>query len=413
MRIFPVTQLDEASPHADPGTDVVSGSASPPPARASRLSVRRASSEVRDARTAAIELVRELAQPDAALALFFYPPDLDAATFAKCLAELLPHPFMGCSTAGGLNALKGLTAHTIEGVSLSAEAFHAEVRLISDVGSLTPGQAEEICQGIFRTRGREVPLLGETLAFLLIDGLTGAEEAVTAELFAALRGVPLFGGSAGDDLRFERTSVMVNGEVRSGAAALCVIETQIPFRVFREQHITPTDTRLVITGADATRRIVTEINGMPAAQAYAKALGLDRSDLGPAVFSRHPVTVAIDGEHFVRSIQRLGPDDSLIFFCAIDEGVVLRLARGADLATRLEAKLHDLACELDGLDLVIACDCVLRRLEVQQLGQADTIAEILRPYPFVGFSTYGEQLDAVHVNQTMTGVAFGSRRRTP
>ena len=36
-----------------------------------------------------------------------------------------------------------------------------------------------------------------------------------------------------------------------------------------------------------------------------------------------------------------------------------------------------------------------------------TVAEVLRDHLAVGFSTYGEQYGGVHVNQTLTGIAFG------
>ena len=34
------------------------------------------------------------------------------------------------------------------------------------------------------------------------------------------------------------------------------------------------------------------------------------------------------------------------------------------------------------------------------------ISEVLSRHSVVGFSTYGEQIGPMHVNQTMTGVAF-------
>jgi len=41
---------------------------------------------------------------------------------------------------------------------------------------------------------------------------------------------------------------------------------------------------------------------------------------------------------------------------------------------------------------------------------AREVAEILAPYPFVGFSTYGEQYNGLHVNQTLTGIALGAAK---
>jgi hypothetical protein len=37
------------------------------------------------------------------------------------------------------------------------------------------------------------------------------------------------------------------------------------------------------------------------------------------------------------------------------------------------------------------------------------MAELYRKYNVVGFGTYGEQYQSMHLNQTLTGIAFGKR----
>ena len=48
----------------------------------------------------------------------------------------------------------------------------------------------------------------------------------------------------------------------------------------------------------------------------------------------------------------------------------------------------------------------LRRMEAQEKQSLGAISQLLRQHRVVGFSTYGEQLNSMHVNQTMTGVAI-------
>ena len=57
-------------------------------------------------------------------------------------------------------------------------------------------------------------------------------------------------------------------------------------------------------------------------------------------------------------------------------------------------------------ETIIACDCILRRLEVEQVQGLREMSRILAGNNVVGFSTYGEQFNSVHVNQTFTGVAI-------
>jgi hypothetical protein len=125
-------------------------------------------------------------------------------------------------------------------------------------------------------------------------------------------------------------------------------------------------------------------------------------------FAAAPVVVIIDGTDYVRSIQKANPDGSLTFFCAIEEGVVFRVAHGVGLVRNLEQTFDKIRAELGKPQLVIGCDCILRKLEVSQNGLNERVAELFRSNNTIGFNSYGEQFRGVHVNQTLTGIAIGS-----
>ncbi len=249
--------------------------------------------------------------------------------------------------------------------------------------------------------------MSSSFALLLIDGLSVREESVTRVLQSALGRVALVGGSAGDGLRFASTYVYSDGAFRSDRAVLVVVATSLPFRTFKTQHFVPTDRRVVVTGADPEHRIVSEIDGRPAADGYARLVGATLADLDPSCFASRPLVVLIGGATYVRSIQKANADGSLTFFCAIEEGVVLRAARGGDLVEDLERTLAGLRDTIGELQLVLGCDCILRRLEVVQSGMRERVEALVREHNVVGFNSYGEQYCGVHVNQTLTGVAIG------
>jgi len=247
-----------------------------------------------------------------------------------------------------------------------------------------------------------------TFALLLIDGLCLREEQVARTLQETLGKVPLAGGSAGDGMRFRKTYVFVDGSFRSDCALLTVVTTPLPFAVFKTQHFVSTDQRLVITEADPPQRVVKEINGLPAAAEYARLLGVTERELTPSRFAASPVVVLIDGNNYVRSIQHANADGSVTLYCAIDEGVVLRVAYGVDLVENLKAALVNLRTQIGPPQLIITCDCILRRLEIMQNKLEDQVGTILNNSNAVGFNTYGEQFHGVHVNQTLTGIAIGA-----
>jgi hypothetical protein len=291
-------------------------------------------------------------------------------------------------------------------LALSADHFAAEATLIEDLGNLVPQMLIHKL-GVARQRlaDRRSAWTSE-FAFLLVDGLSVKEDELAAMLAAGLGPVPMFGGSAGDGTRFRSTSLLHAGRVVSNAAVLTFVRSDCPVRVFSLDHLRPTDQRMVVTEADPARRIVHSINAEPAAREYARLLGRDPDQLSPFIFSAHPVVVRIGGRHHVRAIQRVDDNGDLVFFSAIDEGLVLTLAEPLDMVAHLSAELQDLRGPTGPPQAILAFDCILRRLEAEQRQCGQQLSDLFRRHRVVGFSTYGEQVGAMHVNQTMTGVAF-------
>jgi hypothetical protein len=167
---------------------------------------------------------------------------------------------------------------------------------------------------------------------------------------------------------------------------------------------------MVVTEANPNARLVTEINAEPAAPAYAKMVGLDAEQLSPMIFASYPVVVKIGGEYHVRAIQKVEEDGSLRFYCAIDEGLVLTVARGNDIARTLDEALTGIEAQVGQVEMILGFDCILRRLEAEQMQKTRDVSQILKRHNVVGFSTYGEQFGSMHLNQTFTGVAIGRPR---
>ena len=53
---------------------------------------------------------------------------------------------------------------------------------------------------------------------------------------------------------------------------------------------------------------------------------------------------------------------------------------------------------------------MLRRLDAQNRQIFRDISELYRENRVIGFNTYGEQYRSMHLNQTLTGIAFGVRQ---
>ena len=93
----------------------------------------------------------------------------------------------------------------------------------------------------------------------------------------------------------------------------------------------------------------------------------------------------------------------------IDDGVVLTVAEPRDMVASIATELERIDEEIGGVDFVLGFECVLRRLEAETRQIKRNITDLYRRYHVAGFHTYGEQYNAMHLNQTFTGVAIGHR----
>ncbi len=346
-----------------------------------------------------------------ALVVAFAAPEVERSTFARQLHERFPDSLaLGCTTAGKIG-VGGYCRGGAVGLALSPGAFRVAHTVFRDVRSLGIAEVQLQVQALMRRLAADAapPTASNTFALLLIDGLSFAEEALASMAATVLGDIPLAGGSAGDGLAFGATHVFVGGEALAHGAVLVLVQTELPFEVFKTQHFTAGERRLVVTAAHCPTRTVHEIDGMPAADEFARVHGTTFDGLGPEFFATHPLLVRVGGGEYVRSIQRKNPDGSLTFFCAIEEGLVLRDAKGHELTEELAQVVEKLERSLGEVQATLVFDCILRRLECERRGTVPQVSQIFERARCIGFSTYGEQFRGIHVNQTLTGVAIGTR----
>ncbi|CDX12406.1 conserved hypothetical protein [Mesorhizobium sp. ORS 3324] len=317
--------------------------------------------------------------------------------------------YAGCSTAGEITP-QGLEEGHVLALLLPKASFSTASTMVENLSSSGMDRITGEVASLRRLLRGRAGRAKSVFALCLIDGLSYAEEAVTSAIHWGLDDIPLIGGSAGDDLKFETTRLISNGKVASDSAIVVLIATEIPFHVFKTDNFIPTDEKLVVTASDPDHRIVREFNATNAAEEYATSVGMVPQALTPLSFASHPVVVKVGGEYYCRSIQRMHADGSLSFFCAIDDGVVLSIAQPKNMVEATRAALQDVERKLGGIDMVLGFDCVLRRLDARNRQVFRDISELYRTKNVIGFGTYGEQYRSMHLNQTFTGIAFGERR---
>ena len=360
-----------------------------------------------DPLTASQELHQQLNQQSISFVLFYC-----SSTYAlEALAQIMADTFVGinivgCTTAGEVTR-QGYEQHSIVAVGFSSEYFAISTTLIESMEKFDTINAQSTINALVeQCQSKQLaPIKGNSFLLTLLDGLSSNEEQFLVTLNSASRGIPHFGGSAGDDINLAKTHVYYQGHFYRNAAIVIMVNTRLSFEVFNCHHIKLPTERLVVTAADADSRTVYELNAEPAALEYAKLLNMDLKDLSPEVFSLNPLAVKVGGQYYIRSIQKVNEVDlSLTFYCAVDIGIVLTAVEMGDIFYPVTQRLDEISNRYGKPELVLACDCFLRRLEIEQKGLEKQVKALNTKYNIAGFNTYGEHINGIHLNQTFTGV---------
>ena len=357
--------------------------------------------------------------PDASLLLAF--GGNGKANVGDALASLRanhPHArLLGCSTAGEIS--NGQISDA--GLSVLALQFDATPVTIGQVeieqfdGSRAAGDA----------LARQLPRDGLRHVFLLSDGLgvNGSELALGME--AALPdGVPVTGGLAGDDDRFERTQVFCDDFVGPGRI-VCAgfygdrVATGYGslggWDVFGPERII----------SRAEDNVLFELDGQSALTLYKEYLGKHAEGLpGSGLLFPLQIQTPKEGERVVRTI--LGVDEDrqcLIFAGDMPQGARAQLMKASidrliDGATGAATICSEQAEPEVPWGCALLVSCVGRRIVLQQrtaeeLAGARTV--LGADLPMAGFYSYGELApflrgDSCRLhNQTMTITTLAER----
>jgi hypothetical protein len=365
-----------------------------------------------DARKAAEEILEGLGDVDAAAVMFFASPAIGGEAIGQALTRHFPSAtVIGCTTAGEFTE-RATGTGGVSAIALPRSLVRTAAAALADLdGGVDAGVTAAVAQ-LERQLDRPLRDLDPSryVGFVLIDGLHGDEERVNDLLGNAAPLLSFVGGSAGDDLAFTRTTVYAEGAGHDHGAALLVLESDAPFQVVKSCSFEPMGRTFTITDADVPQRIVWELDGRPAAQVYAEAVGCGAADLGSTVFMSHPVGLMIDGRPWIRSPQQVVEGRGLKFYCQVLPQMQVELMRGTDLIAETRNDLRQAAGDLGGqVSGAVMFNCILRRLEIDQKNLGDKFVDALADIPTAGFHTYGESWLG-HINQTLTAVLFGAPR---
>ncbi len=354
------------------------------------------------------EVLDQIDQADVRVVLFFFSLDLKHAELHTRVHARFPNAAcLGASMIGGWGPLgpmeSGFTA-----ISLSSHEVGSTIVSFREGVKADPrGTAKAIASEI----ARQLPPGGvnpaEYVGIVLVDGLALGEllmqELSTAEGLT----FPLVGGAAADNLEFSETLVAHNSTLSGDGAAVVVMKMNVPFFYDHFVHYKPTGKEFLITRADPAKRIVWEIDHTPAAEYYAKLLGLEGPQaIGHTHFSRNPLGVVIGDTVYARSPNAVIDGTGLQFYCFIEAGTKVQLLTQGDILKNAREALRKASDNVAPIKGAILFNCVLRYLEMKEDDTLEGFHDVFSELPYVGFNTYGEEL-FTHHNQTLTALFIG------
>jgi len=219
------------------------------------------------------------------------------------------------------------------------------------------------------------------------------QDLVEGIMDTAGRDIKMFGGLAGDDIRFEKNYVFSGHQViENGAIVLAFDQSRIHIHGLATSGWVGLGKDLTVTSAESN--IVYSIDNHPALEVYKKYLSVQDTDL-PAIGVEYPLLIKRDDDTYaLRAVMSVDREQQALIFAGSvpqDSIVTFSSSPGFEVIDRTKERIDKFHALHPEADMILLFSCMARHLA---LGPVIT-EEILYPVekwdiPLSGFFTYGE-----------------------
>jgi hypothetical protein len=359
------------------------------------------------ARDLATQIVAGLGRAPQAL-MVFAAPSYDHARLLAELNDACPSALIvGASSAGEfMNQRRG--EGLVCALGLSGDDVRFSVAVGEDIKSDPAAGARQIASGFTSLTDHSFPYRS---ALVMTDALAGHADILVDELTLATGGqYQFFGGGAGDNAQFQRTSVFCGRDVLNGAAVALEMLTEKPIGIGVRHGWEPASAPLRVTEADGMRLV--SLNGLPAAEAFeahARSTGQKLDRTAPIPFFLHNILGIETGASYRLRVPLAVLDDGSVLCAAeVPTGSVVYVMR-ASTTSAVEAADQATQAALAALgdhkpQAALFFDCVATRLRMGE-GFGDEVATVrdrLQGADLLGCNTHGQiaradgQFDGFH-----------------
>jgi hypothetical protein len=357
-------------------------------------------SHLRDSEAAGREAVRTALKghtPTAEdLVILFTSVDHDVeALYAAAAAEAAPAGVFGCTSTGGFTHTEQVPSGCVAALLAADESSFGVCHSERDDHDI----ADSARRAAQTARDRAGDRYPNSVLLLLTDGLTPDQREIARGAYEVTTAViPFVGGSAGDNLTWDRTRTFGEGRVLPNGIVAVWINSARPMGVSVDHGWRPAGRPMLVTRAEGT--IVHELDGTPALEAYLAEQG-GALEAGDAEFFRNVMDSPVGlpnarGRYDVRQLHAYLPEgggfnlnagvseQSILQVMSTDSEALIEGARRA-----AEEAVRQLRGEAR-LALVFSCGSRVPLLGDHLREEVEAVSSALNGVPVCGFYTYGE-----------------------
>lgn len=260
------------------------------------------------------------------------------------------------------------------------------------------------------------------MMILFTPGSTFIQYSLSHEIHTLLRKgsmnrIPIFGGSSGDYFQYRSNFQIANQQVATDSVALALVESEVLFGLGMTHGFTRSRNHAVITRSEG--HTVYEIDGIPAAEAFADMLNIDLNRLGATQtsLSNHPFALHdIYGNSILLVPERLLNDGSIQFAPMMrNNQVITQMTYEADYIKKSCYRAFQKAVWQGGIQepyVSLLFVCALRKnIMADRADDEITHLKEQSDIPFHGFYSFGEQGLSndgfpIYSNQSVSALVF-------
>lgn len=366
-----------------------------------------------DARQAVEELYRSLkSKEDPVLVIFLASSSYDFEVVTKEIKKHFPKSEVVGSTTSGEIVKEGFINDSIVLTTLVCNKTKVKAALIKDALKFPVLEKNKILK-----KAEECGINCDSadshkdaFAMAFINGNHNIEEIVISLFYAVIKNdkFQVAGGSAGDDLKFEKTFISLNGEITSTGAIIVFFKTKCDFRIVKENIYYPIGESVVLTDVDIEKRKIKKIDNRNPMDVLSEKIKIPKNQLNEKLLE-YPLGRVIGDETYLCSLKKIDSEGMGYSYINIMPNTRLEILKSANVIETVEDTCKEIRNEIKDIKFVFFINCILRTLDLKNMRQCSLIAKTYDKYfpSFCGYSSYGEQYNKLSLNQTVVMVVMG------